>query len=208
MIIGICGGTGAGKTTVARQIIAAIGETKIVYLPQDLYYRDLGDMPVADRAQINFDHPDAFDNELLWNQLESLRNGKSVELPNYDFTTHSRRRDTNRTAPLPTIIVEGILIFHDARMRRLMDLKIFVDCAPDIRFIRRLERDIRERGRSVESVIAQYLGTVRPMHEQYVAPSMTYADIILPGAGDNQVAIDRIISKIQFPGLLRLDAMT
>lgn len=197
MIIGICGGTGAGKTTVAKQIIAAIGETKIVYLPQDLYYRDLRDMPVADRAQINFDSPDAFDNELLWNHLESLKIGKSVELPNYDFTTHSRRRETNRTEPLPAIIVEGILIFHDARMRRLMDLKIFVDCDPDIRFIRRLERDMRERGRSVESVIAQYLATVRPMHEQYVAPSMTYADIILPGVGDNQAAIERIISKIR-----------
>jgi uridine kinase len=197
MIIGISGGTCAGKTTMAQKIIAAVGEANVEYLPQDLYYRDLGAMPVADRAQINFDHPDAFDNALLLSQLESLRNGRSIERPVYNFATHSRQPAKVHVEPLPAIIVDGILIFHDPRMRSLMDLKIFVDCDPDIRFIRRLERDIRERGRSEESVIAQYLSTVRPMHEQYVAPTMRYADIIIPGDGNNGAAIELIAGKIK-----------
>jgi uridine kinase len=197
MIVGISGGTGAGKTTIAKKIIAEIGESKIAYLPQDLYYRDMGDMPVADRAQINFDHPDAYDNALMLHQLELLRNGQSIDRPIYNFSTHSRQPETIHVKPLPVIIAEGILVFNDPRMRDLMDLKIFVDCDPDIRFIRRLQRDIRERGRIVESVISQYLSTVRPMHQQYVAPSMHYADIILPGVGDNQAAVDLIIDKIR-----------
>jgi uridine kinase len=197
MIIGISGGTGAGKTTLAKNIIANIGEAKIVYLPQDLYYRDLGDMPVGDRAQVNFDHPAAFDSELLFNQLESLRNGKSIERPIYDFSAHARRPETVRAEPLPAIIVEGILIFHDPRMLRLMDLKIFVDCDSDIRFIRRLERDIRERGRTVESVVAQYISTVRPMHQQFVAPAMHCADIVLQGSGCNDAVVDLIAEKIR-----------
>ena len=197
MIIGISGGTGAGKTTVAKKIIAEIGEANALYLPQDLYYRNLGDMPVGDRAHVNFDHPDAFDSELLLNHLESLRDGRSVERPIYDFATHSRRREAIRVEPLPVIVVEGILIFCDPRMRRLMDLKIFVDCDPDIRFVRRLERDIRERGRSVESVIAQYLSTVRPMHLQFVAPTMHFADIVLSGSGNNEAAIDLIAGSIR-----------
>ncbi len=197
MIIGISGGTGAGKTTVAQKIIEEIGESRVVCLPQDLYYRDLGDMPVADRAQINFDHPDAYDNALLLYQLETLQSGRYIDRPIYNFSTHSRQPETTHVEPLPVILVEGILIFHYPRMRQLMDLKIFVDCDPDIRFIRRLQRDIRERGRSVESVISQYLSTVRPMHQQYVAPSMHCADIILPGTGDNRAAVDRIVGKIR-----------
>jgi uridine kinase len=197
MIIGICGGTGSGKTTVARKIITSIGETNAVYLQHDSYYRNLGDMPVDFRHQINFDHPDALDNALLLTHLEALRAGKSIERPVYDFVTHSRKAETVHVEPLPVIIVEGILIFFDARMRELMDIRIFVDCDPDIRFIRRLERDLRERGRSVESVIAQYAATVRPMHLQFVEPAKRYADIILPEGGFNEVGIDLITGKIR-----------
>jgi uridine kinase len=197
MIIGISGGTGSGKTTVAQEIIASIGGAHIVHLQQDSYYRNLGDMPLDQRRQANFDHPEAFDSELMLNHLEALRAGKSIERPVYDYANHARASETIRVAPLPVIIVEGILIFFDARMRRLMDIKIFVDCDPDIRFVRRLERDLRERGRSVESVIEQYRTTVRPMHLQFVAPSMRYADIILPGGGANHVGIDCIIGKIR-----------
>jgi uridine kinase len=197
MIIGICGGTGSGKTTVAQKIIASIGEANVAYLQQDSYYRNVGDMPLDVRHQVNFDHPDAFDNDLLLNHLESLRAGESIERPVYDFVTHARKPDTLLITPLPVIIIEGILIFFDARMRRLMDIKIFVDCDADIRFIRRLKRDLRERGRSVESVIEQYLTTVRPMHLQFVEPSMRYADIILPEGGFNEAGIDLITGKIR-----------
>lgn len=197
MIVGISGGTGSGKTTVAQKIIASIGDAHAVYLQQDSYYRNLGDMPLDARHQANFDHPDAFDSELMLNHLEALRAGRSIERPVYDYVTHSRKRETILVAPLPVIIVEGILIFIDARMRDLMDIKIFVDCDADIRFVRRLERDLHERERSVGSVIEQYLTTVRPMHLQYVAPSMRYADIILPEGGFNDVGIDLITGKIR-----------
>ena len=197
MIIGICGGTGSGKTTVAQKIIESIGEENVAYLQQDSYYRNLGDMPLDARHQANFDHPDAFDNELLLNHLEALRAGESIERPVYDFVTHSRKPDTFLMLPLPVVVVDGILIFFDARMRRLMDIKIFVQCDADIRFIRRLRRDLRERGRSVDSVIEQYLTTVRPMHMQFVEPSMRYADIILPEGGFNEAGIDLITGKIR-----------
>jgi uridine kinase len=197
MILGICGGTGSGKTTVAQKIISSLGEGNVTYLQQDSYYRNLGDMRVDFRDRVNFDHPDALDNALLLNHLEALGAGKCIHRPIYDFVTHSRKTETVCLSPLPVIIVEGILIFCDARMRRLMDIKIFVDCDPDIRFIRRLERDIRERGRSVESVIDQYMTTVRPMHLEFVEPSMSYADIILPGGGFNEVGIDLITGKIR-----------
>ncbi|MGD0102324.1 MAG: uridine kinase, partial [Acidobacteriota bacterium] len=192
MIIGISGGTGSGKTTVARKIISSLGQENVAYLQQDSYYRNLGDMPLDSRNRVNFDHPDALDNELMLNHLESLRAGDCIQRPVYDFVTHSRKAETVCLEPLPVIIVEGILVFYDARMRRLMDIKIFVDCDPDIRFIRRLERDIRERSRSVESVIEQYVTTVRPMHLEFVEPSMRYADIILPEGGFNEVGIDLI----------------
>jgi uridine kinase len=197
MIIGICGGTGSGKTTVAQKIIASIGDPNVIYLQQDSYYRDLGGMPLDLRHRVNFDQPDAFDNELMVNHLKALRAGESIERPIYDFVAHSRKPETIRIKPFPVVIVEGILIFFDARMRDLMDLKIFVDCDADIRFVRRLERDLRERGRSVESVIEQYVTTVRPMHEQFVAPSMRYADIILPEGGFNDAGIDVITGKIR-----------
>jgi uridine kinase len=197
MIIGISGGTGSGKTTVTQKIIASVGAENVVLLPQDSYYRNLGDMPLEVRHRVNFDHPDAFDIELLTNHLESLRAGESIEQPIYDYATHSRRAETISVEPRPVLIIEGILVFVDSKLRGLMDLKIFVDADADIRFIRRLDRDVHERGRSVESIITQYLTTVRPMHLQFVEPSKRYADIIIPEGGHNDVGIDLITGKIQ-----------
>jgi uridine kinase len=197
MIIGICGGTGSGKTTVARRILENVSDEQVVYLQQDSYYRNLGDMPLELRHQINFDHPDALDNDLFANHLKALRAGEVIEMPVYDFTTHSRRNETVRVEPKPIIIVEGILIFADAALRGMMDVKLFVDTADDLRFIRRLQRDVTERGRSVEAVIRQYLDTVRPMHQQFVEPSKRYADVIIPEGGYNEVGIDLIAGKIR-----------
>jgi uridine kinase len=197
MIIGISGGTGSGKTTVAQKIIAPVGAGNVVYLQQDSYYRNLGDMPLDLRHRVNYDHPDAFDTELLINHLDALRAGESIEQPIYDYSTHSRRTETIHVQPRPVIIVEGILVFVNSQMRGLMDMKIFVDTDPDIRFIRRLDRDVHERGRTVESVIKQYTTTVRPMHLQFVEPSKRYADIIIPEGGFNDVGIDLITGKIK-----------
>ena len=197
MIIGICGGTGSGKTTVAQKIIAAVGEENVVYLQQDAYYRNLGDMPLELRHRVNFDHPDSIDIGLMMNHLEALRAGESIEQPTYDYATHSRKAETIHVEPRPVIIVEGILVFFDPQMRRLMDLKIFVDCDADVRFIRRLDRDVHERGRGLDSIISQYQTTVRPMHLQFVEPSKRYADIIIPEGGHNEVGIDMITCKIQ-----------
>jgi uridine kinase len=197
MIIGISGGTGSGKTTVAQKIIAPVGAANVVYLQQDSYYRNLGDMPLDLRHKVNYDHPDAFDTDLLMNHLEALRAGEGIEQPIYDYPTHSRKTETIRVEPRPVIIVEGILVFVNSQMRGLMDLKIFVDTDADIRFIRRLDRDVHERGRSVESVITQYQTTVRPMHLQFVEPSKRYADIIIPEGGFNDVGIDLVAGKIK-----------
>ena len=197
MIIGISGGTGSGKTTVAQKIISSVGVENVVYLQQDAYYRNLGDMPVDLRHKVNFDHPDAFDTELLMNHIEALREGEGIEQPIYDYATHSRRAETTHIEPRPVIIIEGILSFVNPQMRALMDMKIFVDTDPDIRFIRRLDRDVHERGRSVESIISQYMTTVRPMHLQFVEPSKRYADIIIPEGGYNDVGMDLITCKIR-----------
>jgi len=197
MIIGISGGTGSGKTTVAQKIISSVSAENVVYLQQDAYYRNLGDMPLDLRHQVNFDHPDAFDTELLMNHMEALRAGESIEQPIYDYATHSRKAETIQIVPRPVIIIEGILAFVNPQMRALMDMKIFVDTDPDIRFIRRLDRDVHERGRSVESIISQYTTTVRPMHLQFVEPSKRYADIIIPEGGYNDVGIDLITGKIR-----------
>jgi uridine kinase len=197
MIIGISGGTGSGKTTLAQKIIDSIGEANVVCLQQDSYYRNLGDMPLDQRNRANFDHPDAFEGELMRSQLEALHAGRSIDRPIYDFVTHTRTSDTIRVTPLPVIVVEGILVFFDERMRGLMDLKIFVDCDADVRFARRLKRDLHERGRSVDSVIEQYLTAVRPMHLKFVEPTRRYADIILPEGGLNEADIDLIIGKIR-----------
>ena len=197
MILGISGGTGSGKTTVAQTIIRSVGASSVVYLPQDCYYRNLGDMPIDLRHSVNFDHPDAFDTALLINHLEALRAGESIEQPIYDYSTHSRKTEVLHVEPRPVIIIEGLLVLVNPQLRQLMDLKIFVDADADIRFIRRLDRDVHERGRSVESIISQYMTTVRPMHLQFVEPSKRYADVIIPGGGFNEVGIDLVTGKIK-----------
>jgi uridine kinase len=197
MIIGICGGTGSGKTTVANRILESVSADEVVFIQQDLYYRNLKDMPLDYRNAANFDHPDAVDNELLINHLKKLNAGEPVELPIYDFRTHSRLPDTTPIEAKPIVIVEGILIFAEPRLLVQMDLKVFVDTPDDIRFIRRLRRDIAERGRTLDSVIEQYIATVRPMHNQFVEPSKRYADIIIPEGGHNLVSIDLISGRIR-----------
>jgi len=197
LVIGIAGGSGSGKTTVANALLSRVGEERIAYLPHDAYYKDLSALPPQQRAEVNFDHPNSLENELLCRQIEQLRRGQPVDLPVYDFTTHSRTSETIRVEPRPVIIVEGILIFIEAGLRGLFDIKIYVDTDPDLRFIRRLERDLRERGRTTDSVIHQYLTTVRPMHLEFVEPSKRYADVIIPEGGYNQVALDMVLAKIR-----------
>lgn len=197
LIIGISGGTGSGKTTVANRILESVKASEVVFIQQDSYYRNLKDLPLDYRHVANFDHPDALDNDLLVNHIRKLRAGESVELPIYDFRTHTRATETRSVEPRPIVIVEGILIFADPRLLEQMDIKVFVDTPDDIRFIRRLRRDIDERGRTLESVIEQYVGTVRPMHIQFVEPSKRYADVIIPEGGHNLVSIDLISGKIR-----------
>jgi uridine kinase len=197
IVLGIAGGTGSGKTTVANVILDRVGAGKIAFLPHDAYYKDLDDLPRSQRDLINFDHPDSLESDLLVEHLELLREGQAVDIPIYDFTTHSRTGMTSRIEPQPVILVEGILVFAEAQLRELFDIKIFVDTPPDIRFIRRLERDIIERGRTVESVIQQYQITVRPMHLEFVEPSKRYADVIIPEGGLNTVAMDMVVARIE-----------
>lgn len=197
MIIGICGGTGSGKTTVANRILESVNASDVAFIQQDSYYRNLKDLPLDYRQAVNFDHPDALDNDLLVHHIRKLKAGGSVELPLYDFKTHTRLNETVLIEPKPIVIVEGILIFVDARLLEQMDIKVFVDTPDDIRFIRRLRRDIAERGRTIDSVIEQYLATVRPMHIQFVEPSKRYADVIIPEGGHNLVSIDLISGKIR-----------
>jgi uridine kinase len=197
MIIGICGGTGSGKTTVANRILESVSKDEVVFLQQDSYYRDLDQLPLDIRNVVNFDHPDAIDNDLLVEHLRALKQGRSVELPLYDFKTHSRRAETLHVEPQPIIIIEGILIFAEPRLLDEMDIRVYVDTPDDIRFIRRLRRDVAERGRTVESVIEQYLSTVRPMHTQFVEPSKRCADVIIPEGGHNLVSISLISGRIR-----------
>ena len=189
MIIGICGGTGSGKTTVANRLLQAVGSHEVAFIQQDSYYRNLADMPLDYRHRVNFDHPDAIDNDLLVEHVRALKRGEAVEVPLYDFRTHSRREETLHVEPQPIIIIEGILIFAEQRLLDEMDIRVYVDTPDDIRFIRRLRRDVAERGRTVESVIEQYLATVRPMHTQFVEPSKRCADVIIPEGGHNLVSI-------------------
>jgi len=197
MIIGISGGTGSGKTTVANRILESVRADEVVFIQQDLYYRNLKDMPLDYRNQANFDHPDALDNDLLIAHLKKLKSGEPVELPIYDFRTHTRLPATTRIESKPIVILEGILIFAEPRLREQLDIKVFVDTPDDIRFIRRLRRDIAERGRTLDSVIDQYIATVRPMHIQFIEPSKRYADVIIPEGGYNLVSIDLISGKIR-----------
>lgn len=197
LVIAIAGGTGSGKTTVANVILGRVGANHIAYLPHDAYYKDLTDLPPAQRAHINFDHPNSLDTDMLVRHVQDLKSNLPIELPVYDFKTHSRTSRTVPINPQPIIIVEGILIFVEPSLRRLFDVKIYVDTDPDIRFIRRLERDIAERGRTMESVIHQYLTTVRPMHQEFVEPSKRYADVIIPEGGFNTVALDMVVARVQ-----------
>jgi uridine kinase len=196
LVIGICGGTGSGKTTITQRIVEALPGGTVQVLQQDHYYRALDHLPLEERARQNFDHPDSIDTPLLVEQVGKLQGGEAIERPVYDFTQHRRLPETVRLDPRPALVIEGILIFESAALRQLMDIKIFVDTDADIRFIRRLERDIRERGRSVESVIQQYQTTVRPMHLEFVEPSKRYADLIIP-EGHNNVSNDLLIQKIR-----------
>ena len=197
LILGLAGGTGSGKTTVAKVILERVGEHRIAYLPHDAYYRNASDFPIAQRDQINWDHPDSLETELMAEHVRQLKAGRGVDLPIYDFSTYQRTAQTVRVEPQPIIIVEGILIFADPELRRLFDVKIFVDTDADLRFIRRLQRDIAERGRTAQSVIQQYLTTVRPMHLEFVEPSKRYADIIIPEGGHNEVALGMVVARVQ-----------
>ncbi len=195
--LGISGGTGSGKTTVAEEIAKALGPENSVIIHQDSYYLDRSMLPLDTRDRINFDHPSAFDWKLLKEHIYALRNGKPIQKPVYNFHTHSRMPDTVRVVPRPVVLIEGILVFDDPELREMMDVKVYVDADADVRFIRRLDRDVRERGRSVESIVEQYLSTVRPMHLQFVETSKRYADIIVPEGGHNRVALDAIIAHVR-----------
>lgn len=197
LVIGVAGGSGSGKTTVVRRIMDSIGDDQVTVLEHDRYYRDRNDLRLEERASLNYDHPDSLETDLLVRHVQELRDGRSVEIPVYDFARHARQTATVPAHPRKAIIVEGILIFSDAALRRMMDVKVFVDADDDTRFIRRLQRDISDRGRTVASVIEQYLGTVKPMHLEFVEPSKRYADIIIPLGGHNAVAIDMLLTLIR-----------
>ena len=197
VIIGIAGGTGSGKTTVAQAIYDRVGKDRIEWISHDSYYRSFDALSAEERHKINFDHPDSLESELLARHLDVLCKGSSVDVPLYDFTSHSRKTETQHVEPRRVIIVEGILVLAEPELRKRIDIKLFVDTPADIRFVRRLVRDIKSRGRSLESVVEQYVTTVRPMHEEFVEPSKRHADLIIPEGGENQVAIDAIISRVE-----------
>jgi uridine kinase len=197
IIVGVAGGTGSGKTTIVREILKALDPDNVQIIQHDSYYKDRSHLPSEERANINYDHPDALESSLLIEHLKQLLTGKAVEIPIYDFVTHTRKIHCRKVNPCKVIIVEGILILADPSLRELFDIKVFVDTDADIRFIRRMERDISDRGRTRESVVAQYQQTVRPMHLEFVEPSKRYADVIVPEGGHNLVAVDMIITKIR-----------
>jgi uridine kinase len=197
LVIGIAGGSGSGKTTVAQTILQRVGPDRIAFLQHDSYYKDLGGLPPNQRAEVNFDHPDSLESGLLIEHIQQLVNGQAVQVPIYDFSTHSRTERTFTVQPRPVVLVEGILIFAEKALREIFDVKIFVDTDSDIRFIRRLQRDISERGRTTESVVKQYMTTVRPMHLEFVEPSKRYADVIIPEGGFNEAALDMVVARIE-----------
>ena len=197
LVIGVAGGSGSGKTTVVRKILEALGDARVPVLEHDRYYRDRNDLRLEERAALNYDHPDSLETDLLVRHINELRSGRAIEAPVYDFARHARKDDTETIGAGQALIVEGILIYTDAELRKLMDVKVFVDTDDDTRFIRRLQRDIAERGRTVQSVIDQYLGTVKPMHLEFVEPSKRYADIIVPQGGYNTVAIEMLLRLIR-----------
>ncbi len=197
LVIGIAGGSGSGKTTVAQTILQRVGSERISFLQHDAYYKPLSGLPPAQRVAVNFDHPNSLETELLTKHILQLKRGVSVEVPIYDFSTHSRTERTYTVQPRGVILVEGILIFIEATLRDLFDVKLFVDTDSDLRFIRRLERDISERGRTLDTVVKQYLSTVRPMHLEFVEPSKRYADVIIPEGGFNAAALDMVVARIE-----------
>ena len=197
ILIGITGGTGSGKSTIADALYSNFSNDCIAMIQQDMYYKDQSHLSMEERVKTNYDHPMAFDNDLLVEHLKALINGESIEKPSYDFTVHNRAKETTTVEARDIILVEGILILEDERIRDLLDIKVYVDTDADIRILRRMVRDIDERGRTVESVIEQYLSVVRPMHMQFTEPTKRYADIIVPEGGRNKVAIDILVSKIK-----------
>lgn len=197
IIIGVAGGTASGKTTVSQKIVAAVGADQLAYIEHDAYYHDLGHLPLDQRKGFNFDHPDSLETTLLIDHLVDLLANRSVEIPTYDFAAYTRSNEVRPIHPKPAILVTGILIFVDQTLRDMMDIKIYVDAEPDLRLIRRLQRDTVERGRTVDHVISQYLETARPMHLEFVEPSKRYADIIIPKGGHNDTAIQMVVAQIQ-----------
>lgn len=197
LILGIVGGSGSGKSTVARSLAGALETASVAFIDMDAYYRDFGGLPLDERRHMNWDHPDAIDWELLVAQLAELAAGRAIAKPVYDFVTHSRRPETVRVPPARVVVVDGILLFFDERVRALCDMKVYVDAEPDVRLIRRIRRDMQKRGRPLDEILDQYLTTVQPMHLQFVEPSKRYADVIVPRGGKNQVAIEMIVAKIE-----------
>jgi uridine kinase len=195
-VLGIAGGTGSGKTTIAANVIAALPAGAAVLIESDAYYRDRTALPQAEREHINYDHPDAIETEFLAAHLGALRAGRAIDMPQYDYREHARRRETRRVEPAPVVVVEGILVLADERLRAQMDLKIFVDTDADVRLMRRLRRDIEERGRTFDQVAEQYADTVRPMHLAFVEPSKRFADLVVPEGGQNQPALDAIVGRL------------
>jgi uridine kinase len=193
----VAGGSGSGKSTVVREVRRQLGPGTTSVLAHDAYYRDLGHLPRAQRATVNFDHPESLETELMVEHVSALLDGREVELPVYDFPNHSRSAAVERRRPAPVLLLDGILVLADARLRDLMDLRVFVDTEADIRLLRRLRRDMRDRGRSAESVIDQYERTVRPMHREFVEPSKRYADLLVPEGGHNRVAVDLVVAKVR-----------
>ena len=203
IVFGVAGGTASGKTTVARAILEAVGTAQVAYLPHDAYYKDMKHLSYEERVKLNYDHPDSLETKLLVQHIKQLERGETVAVPVYDFTRHRRTKETVLVEPSPIILVDGILIFTRRKLRELMDIKVYVDTDADVRFIRRLTRDMEERGRSLDSVVRQYLETVRPMHLKFVEPSKRYADVIIPDGGHNQVAMAMVVSRLR--DLLRLE---
>lgn len=197
VIIGVAGGTGSGKTTVARALVDAFNGESVVMIEQDAYYKDQSHLTMEERLQTNYDHPFAFDNDLLIEHIKEMQHSRGIEKPIYDYNEHTRSGDTISIEPVDVVIVEGILALEDERLRELMDIKVFVDTDADVRILRRMQRDINERGRTIDSVVKQYTTVVRPMHLQFCEPTKRYADIIVPEGGENFVAIDLLVTKIR-----------
>jgi uridine kinase len=196
LVIGVAGGSGSGKSTVARNVAAALGDASVAFLDMDAYYLDHGHLPLEERKKVNWDHPNAFDWDLLVAQLGQLGGGHAIDKPVYDFVQHARAAERVRTPPADVVVIDGILLFTDARVRELCDVKVFVDADADVRLIRRIRRDMAKRGRPLAEILEQYLSTVQPMHLEFVEPSKRYADVIVPRGGHNPVAIEMIVAKI------------